>query len=369
MTETPETPTHWPVGKVATQHGNWYEFGDERFLSVTSAISSVAKDALKFWSALLAARGAFARLPELVSSMLIRPCGNSYNRCYEKHGRDNTCERCPCLRCQACMHKWLAYRHFEESHRRSEEGTELHAVVNQWVLAGADTPFPITHRQPEIVPYLKSFARMVQEYGFGPDCFEFVNLTVINRKHNYAGTADVGLNLMKATGPKAQELLKRLPPFDGRVLGDWKTREGEGKKLYPDQPLQLAAYQRGEVVRLPDGREFVMQPYQYCVVIQLRPDGYDIEPVVTDDRAFAAFLNALQLFQWQIEYATAAISPRTFPPPTKAAKKAPARKATKKATPATQKATTAQSTSNTAEALGLDKKPLDTLSDGTPIPF
>lgn len=80
-----------------------------------------------------------------------------------------------------------------------------------------------------------------------------------------------------------------------------------------------------------------------AMALQLRPDMAVPRLCVTDERTFAAFLCALQLYRWRVEFGTASVSSRSFkvppePKPVKATtKRAPAKKTAPRRTAAAAK--------------------------------
>jgi hypothetical protein len=101
------------------------------------------------------------------------------------------------------------------------------------------------------------------------------------------------------------------------VVGDAKSREGDGKQFYDEHALQLAPYRRATWC-MPSKIDRLLKPMpatEGAVIIQIRPDGYTFEPVRTDDTEFQAFLATLRLFRWTVEHGSASIAVKTFPVP------------------------------------------------------
>jgi hypothetical protein len=113
-----------------------------------------------------------------------------------------------------------------------------------------------------------------------------VEVTVINRRWRYMGTAD----LVARVGPD--------PSVMDYWLLDWKTGGGY---VYPETALQLAAYAHAEtwLVDGPDGTpassEIAACPIVHAAAVLLRADYYEVVPVDVSEATFRTFLYAQQL--------------------------------------------------------------------------
>jgi hypothetical protein len=285
---------------------------EERLIRVTSPLEPVAKNALIPWSARLAANAAYAELPRLVTSMLLPGCGRTYHRC--EHDYTVKCDSCPCLDCQTCMTRFLADRHLAETYRRSDEGTRFHRFVNGWIQTGHWPQY-----DPDLAPYVATFRRFIDDYDLAPESFEWSESIVVNRTHGYAGTCDAGVWVRRNPAkPATVDLLDRLTnegmprTQEALVMGDWKTREAEGRQPFRDMALQLAGYCHAEWMRLPDGSELPMPSVHATAVLQIRPDGHDVILTLCGEPEFRGFLGFLQGHRWELDRGAAAISARTF---------------------------------------------------------
>lgn len=271
----------------------------EVFDSVTSALDIFDKGGLKIWSAMVAAEAAFEYLPQLVASILVPVCGNTFNRCYEKHGRQNRCERCPCGKCEKCVYRHLAWMHQAESGRRADEGTECHSAINHWIVSGGDVP----SMRAEVQPYFATFLRFVEDYGLTPGpggSWEQTEATLLNREHMYAGTSDAAI-WIRPGRPLADELLAALGrTTPSLVRTDYKTREKPEERLYNDMPLQGVAYEHCPTVMLPNGEEHPAPSTAARMVLQLRPASYTFKPMVSGEDEFQVFLGLLRAYRWTL---------------------------------------------------------------------
>ncbi len=279
----------------------------EVFDSVTTVLEKWDKDGLKQWAANLAGDLALELLPQLTASMIEPVCQNTYNRCYQKHGRENTCERCPCGVCTNCLMRRVKNRHHAESSRRAQEGTECHEAINFWILNGGSQ----ISLRPEVQPYFNSFLRFVDDYGLEPNrgdqqgSWDATEITVINREHQYAGTSDGVIDLLPSTDLAREKLAILGRPDGARIRLDYKTREktldeeSSGKeRLFSDVALQDKAYDACPTAMMPDGTEYPNPPSDACAILQLRPDEYTFRLVVADGATFDAFVGILTAYRW-----------------------------------------------------------------------
>jgi glutaredoxin-related protein len=176
--------------------------------------------------------------------------------------------------CPACDEavrylKGIPYAHRD---RAADLGTSLHEAIEAHTLGRPYPPWPIT-----IQTRMGHFVQFLEDWQ---PIFDQAEATVYNRSEKYAGTLDAIIDL------------------DGRkILLDVKS----GKGVYPEVALQLAAYRYAEFIGLPDGSEAGMPQVDECAVLHLTDEGYQLVPVVADERVFKAFLYAREVFRWQNE--------------------------------------------------------------------
>jgi hypothetical protein len=302
--------------------GRWYIIDGQRLMSVTTAFNAIAKRGLVPWAAGLTAEQAFADLPMLVSASRRPLCENTWSRCH--HEGTDTCERCPCRVCRLCTQKWLADRHERESARRADEGTRVHDVAEWWSYHGE-----IKDHDADIAPYVKSFQEYVEDYGITPDDVLLAEALLVHRGIGSAGQTDGVTRYFAERTELAAKLVSRILTHRGQpvswkqaakqkltvdLLDDYKTREDEEPKFYPENALQLAGYRHFPVIRVKNSdHEEPMLPTDGGVIVQLRPNGYSVRPVLCDQGTYErGFLPALNLYTWLTEEGPAATSSRTF---------------------------------------------------------
>lgn len=294
-----------------------------RYVSVTTALGVVAKPALVFWSANLAARRAMENLPKLIAAARrTEPCGRSRART----------DPPACGECAACAEHWVAIFHHGEKERRAREGSAVHDVLEWWILTGE---WKYTPREDwgeyaptpeEMAPYILNLQAFIQDYGLNPESFLVSECTVYNHTFRYAGTLDAVVDIKPVT-KKAAELCARINRALGapsevsqsvRLLVDAKSREGEGAQLYAEHPLQLAAYRFAETMfpkHAAAEMEAPMIATDGAAILQVRPDGYTFRPVVTDGKTMKAFRAVLDLADWHGEHGERDTQVQAFPKP------------------------------------------------------
>lgn len=292
-----------------------------QYRSVTNVLSVCNKPALVFWAGNLAAKRAMENLPKLISAARIQTCGRARARV----------EPLGCKECADCIEFWVAMFHHGEKERRGREGSAAHDILEHWILTGEwvyrpREDFGVYAPTPdEMAPYTAALQAFITAYGLVPESFLFAECTVYNHTFGYAGTLDF-IVVIRPVTKAAAEFCARINHANGvadltapvRILGDCKSREGEGTELYQEQPLQLGAYRYAETM-LPKlaapEMEAPMLATDGAAILQVRPDGYAFRPVVTDGNTMKAFRAVLNLHAWTDEYGDASILVRAFPKP------------------------------------------------------
>lgn len=253
----PETGARWYIHPTT----------GERFVSVTTILQCVAKEALPYWAAKVTAEHALDNLPLLVKAIRRKPCGQK--------GDDR------CGICRDCVALELRRTPDRERDAAADRGTRIHHVAEQHVLTDE-----VVGHDDDIAESVKQFLRFRAQFK---PTYEASEATVINRAYGYAGTLDAVLRLGWCP-PKYADLVG-LP-----MVKDTKS----GKSCYPEYAMQLAAYRRGEAILLPDGTEHPMPPtHDVGILLHIRPENYWVRPVDIGDTTFTAFLNVLDLWRWQ----------------------------------------------------------------------
>lgn len=297
-----------------------------RYISVTTALDVLSKEALLFWATKLSAGRAMGNLPKLIAAARREPCGDTFKR-----------DGSRCGECSACVQRWVETYHLGEKTRRAREGSAVHDVIEWWSKTGEIHYDPSAHLYEQdgvtkqvtretIQPYLDRFQEWAADFGIVPASFRVCEATVWHHDDLWAGTLDGVLHIEPRTA-KAAKLCARIHAANGRtgaalngpvtVIHDNKTRENPGKAFYIDYALQVGgAYRHAQTITPKLGMiEAEMMRTDGAVVLQLRPDGYSFEPVASGQREYQAFLAALRLCDWVTNYGDASVQVGTFPVP------------------------------------------------------
>lgn len=220
-------------------HGNWhsYTIDGKRAVGVTTALKGIPKDALVPWAAREVATFVVDHIYD-VKKML------------DNGGRYST----------------IDYLKGIPNHKRDTaavRGTEVHALAEKYI-RGEEIEVDETVR-----PYVEGYAAYIRDWS--PVSLH-EEIVVASRTHLYAGTLD-----------SIQDV-----PTLGRCLVDYKT----GRGVYGETALQVAAYRYAEVYLDADGNEQPMVPVERTYVLHIKPDDYDLYPLVADETTFENYLKA-----------------------------------------------------------------------------
>jgi hypothetical protein len=167
---------------------------------------------------------------------------------------------------------------WRERDRKADVGSALHAVAEAYALGQ-----PVPQVDDQVIPYVESFRAFLDDWK---PRYSLAEASVYNRSLKYAGTLD------------AIAELDGLDVKPVRLLLDYKA---SGSGVYPEAALQLAAYRNAEFIGMPDGTEAPMPEVDGAAVVWIRPDGYDLIPVVTTDAVFRSFRHTMEVFRWAEE--------------------------------------------------------------------
>jgi hypothetical protein len=245
----------------------------ERFVSVTTVLGMVAKEALPYWAAKVVQEKAMDMMPLLVKSLRHRPC--------EMKGDDR------CGACRDCVGLELRREPDRQRDEAADRGTRVHKVAEHYALHGEIRP-----HDADIVEHVKNWQRWHRDFEV---TFDAAEVTVINRTYGYAGTLDgvIRCGWMPPkwrTAKKGCEDLRGVPLFE-----DLKT----GKGVYDEFAWQISAYRHGEAVLLPDGTELPLPEAhsEIGLVVHVRADDYWVRPAMVSDRSFGTFLKILGIYR------------------------------------------------------------------------
>lgn len=173
----------------------------------------------------------------------------------------------------------------------AETGTDAHAIAEDigthLFLGGPKPAIP-----SELAGFAKSYLRFLKECKAKPVMLE---KTVWNHTFGYAGTFD------------------GLYEVDGKlVIIDTKT----GKSgIWPETALQQVAYRRAEVIVDVDGNETPMPETEGALALWLRPEGYALHPLVTNERTWECFQALITATAWKNDVGALAVRKPINPAP------------------------------------------------------
>lgn len=279
-----------PRGSTTSRSGSrFYTWGrGERYWSVTTILTALPKDALKWWAARVVAEFAFDR-----------------SKTWFTMTRDEAVA-------------WLKSEPLRFTNERANIGSAIHEAAEAWVLRrpmkgdfGDEERAAIGH-----------FVGWVELLGVKFLATEF---QVYNRSQKYAGTADAIVEIpydALVTLAHGNPALVPWVPREGRsvvtLLIDYKSGGDveEGKGVYPEVALQLAAYAKAEFVGLPNGAEQPLPELDGCAVLHVQAKGWRFVPVdALRPEVFTSFLYVREVFRWREELSKEVLGTALEPPP------------------------------------------------------
>jgi hypothetical protein len=140
-------------------------------------------------------------------------------------------------------------------------GTKIHGIAER-INNGEDVSIP-----KEVAGHVEQYQRFLIDWEVEPVHAE---LPVFSRKHHYGGTID---------------LL-------GRLRGDMSLVDVKSSRTSPfgDIAFQLAGYKYADFAFV-DGQEIPIPEIQYCRVVWLQSDHYEVFPYTVTPRQFNQFLS------------------------------------------------------------------------------
>lgn len=167
--------------------------------------------------------------------------------------------------------KILSQVHYADRDAAGNRGGEVHRLAEQ-LARGNEIDVP-----DELAGHVKSYVAFLDEWDPTNALLERV---VVSRRWKYMGRLD---------------LIADFPQY-GRGLVDVKTsRSGP----FGEVGLQLAGYRYAETLLAEEGDgEEPMPAVDWCGVVWVRADGYDVYRYDVDESTFRTFLYAKQVGEW-----------------------------------------------------------------------
>jgi hypothetical protein len=257
------TPANAVDDKVTGKRQYLHPLTAERFTSVTTALTIIAKPALAEWYGKQASIYAVENLTRVRHAATRPLCNGTY-----------------CGECLTCLMYEIQTAGTRARDAAGDRGTRFHHVAEQYAITGE-----VIGHDPDIAGHVRQFQRFVAMHQV---TFKVSEVTVLNREHQYGGTLDGVLTC------------GWMPPMYRHLVGvplifDYKT----SNHIYAPVALQLAAYHRAETVLLPDGSELPMPMMgsEYGLSIQVKASGFWVRACPLSDQVYDKFLRALALYR------------------------------------------------------------------------
>lgn len=246
---------------------------DEPLLSVTSVLQSLGKPALIGWAAKVTAELAVEQWPVFTARL--------------RTDRDGVLRDLKAARTAA-------------GEKATEHGSLVHDAAEQYVLTGA------MPTDPDLATYVQSYVAWLTEWGVDlAKDIHATEITVADRHHGYAGTADLQVYLPLEPGVDGRPAKKS---DDGRKylwLVDFKSSQTKpATTVYADHALQLAAYAFATEAWLPDGQIVKHTRPVGAAVLNLRKASYGLIPIPRLRDAHEAFTHLAAVARWQDTWET-----------------------------------------------------------------
>lgn len=244
----------------------------ERFISVTTVLSYIAKPYLVPWAAKLAADAAMEHAERVFAAADTPSCNTK--------GED------ACGMCRTCVRDWLADRHNAVRDDAGSRGTKLHEAAEHREKFG-----PGGTVDNDAAPFFDAYVNWADRAK--PEILA-AEMTVVSRKWGMAGTLD---NLMRFGDDS--ELPKALEHLRGKVLlVDKKT----SRSVDYTQAWQVNGYSLCETAVMPEGDEIaVAEQYGEIdsgLILHIRPEsegGVKMREAHINPLNQAAFIHTLRM--------------------------------------------------------------------------
>lgn len=178
---------------------------------------------------------------------------------------------------------------YEARDAAANRGTQVHKMGER-LIAGDAVTVPDYLR-----PYVQSYVRFLDEFALRA---RYVEALVYSETHRYVGTLDIIGDILLPDMPEYDHLPRDEDGFVCNCLIDAKTNRSG---IFGETALQLAAYRFAEFMQT-DPRDpetaFPMPAVTWTGALWIRPNGYELVPVVADEAQHRAFLYVQQVAQW-----------------------------------------------------------------------
>lgn len=218
----------------------------EKVPGVTSIISMLPKDFLKYWSAKLSSELAV----ELTAAGML----------------SGLVDRDP----EGAV-DYLKGAHTRFVRKAAEDGSAAHALFEARIRGDE-----IGRIKPEMEPFLRHFDEFLDKVQ--PD-YTFVEETVWSDTYNYAGTFDAFVTI------------------DGQKI--WMDNKTTRSGVHEEAGIQMAAYRFADFILRADGSKVPQPKADGAAVLHIRPEGWNLVPVRADEDLFEIFLHLKEVLNWE----------------------------------------------------------------------
>ena len=279
-----------PRGSTTSRSGSrFYTWGrGERYWSVTTILSALPKDALKWWAARVVAEFAVDRSKTWF-----------------------TMERGEAI-------EWLKREPLRYTNKRANVGSAIHEAAEAFVLQ-RPMKGDFGEEERQAIGHFIGWVSLLEVK------FVATEFQVYNRTQKYAGTGDAIVEIPYA---RLLDLAHGNPalvpwtPREGRevvtLIVDYKSGGDveEGKGIYPEVALQLAAYAKAEFIGLPNGREVPIPELDGAAALHVQAKGWRFVPVdALREEVFTSFLYVREVFRWREELSKEVLGTALEPDP------------------------------------------------------
>lgn len=173
---------------------------------------------------------------------------------------------------------------------KAESGTGVHSIVEDLMRRQMDGG---TGEKIKVSPsqrkYIVNYARFVKRFKVKP---LFLETTVWSETHRYAGTLD---SLVEMTFTEEERQRLELPSCTITAIVDTKTG---ASGVWKETALQQVAYKNADFIMLPNGDRVPMPNVDATFALWLRPEGYALIPLSSDESTWKAFLGLRDAYEW-----------------------------------------------------------------------
>ena len=167
---------------------------------------------------------------------------------------------------------------YEKRDAAAAKGTNVHKLA-QRLIAGERVVIP-----EGLQGYVEACVAFLDDFDVRQ---RYVEAVVYSKSKRHVGTLDLIADILLPDMPEYDDIARNDEGYSTGLF-DWKTSKSG---IFGDVALQLAPYRHSEFLIDPEtGDELEMPRVDFTAGIHLRPNGYTLVPLVTDDDVYRDFL-------------------------------------------------------------------------------